>query len=158
MFFCCFVRPPPSLLHLSPPPSPPLLICSPGKTTVARKMAKLMNALGLLATDRIVETSALDLTGEFVGASKKKVQEAMDAARGGVLFIDEAYALGGNDKYCKDAQDTLVQLMTDPRYTVLLRPTRCCCNATNEYLFDFCLMRRDQPSSSSPDTKTKWRT
>jgi len=45
-----------------------------GKTTVARKMAKLMNALGLLATDRIVETSALDLTGEFVGASKKKVQ------------------------------------------------------------------------------------
>ena len=81
-------------------------------------MAKLMNALGLLATHRIVETSALDLTGEYVGQSKKKVQEAMDAARGGVLFIDEAYALGGEDKYCKDAQDTLVQLMTDVRYKV----------------------------------------
>ena len=89
-----------------------------GKTTVARKMAELMNALGLLATHRIVETSALDLTGEYVGQSKKKVQEAMDAARGGVLFIDEAYALGGEDKYCKDAQDTLVQLMTDVRYKV----------------------------------------
>ena len=45
-------------------------------------MAKLMNALGLLATHRIVETSALDLTGEYVGQSKKKVQEAMDSLKG----------------------------------------------------------------------------
>jgi len=40
----------------------------------------------------------------------------MDEARGGVLFIDEAYALGGSDMYCKNARDTLVQLMTDERY------------------------------------------
>ena len=89
-----------------------------GKTTVAQKMAKFMHSLGLLPTDRCVEVAALDLTGEFVGHSKKKVQEAMDAARGGVLFIDEAYNLGGHDKFCKDAQDTLVQLMTDTRYKV----------------------------------------
>ena len=120
-------------------------------------MAKLMHSLGLLATDRVVEVAALDLTGEFVGHSKKKVQEAMDAARGGVLFIDEAYALGGLDKFCKDARDTLVQLMTDERYKVQLG---CCLRAllfvpaahTN------CSHCRHRLSLLLPDTKARCKT
>lgn len=88
-----------------------------GKTTVARKMAALLHSFGLLPTDKLVETSALDLTGEFVGQSKSKMQEKMDEARGGVLFIDEAYELGVGS-YGSDVMTKLVQLLTDQRYEV----------------------------------------
>jgi AAA+ superfamily predicted ATPase len=88
-----------------------------GKTTVARKMAALLHSFGLLPTDKLVETSALDLTGEFVGQSKSKMQEKMDEARGGVLFIDEAYELGVGS-YGNDVMTKLVQLLTDERYEV----------------------------------------
>jgi AAA+ superfamily predicted ATPase len=88
-----------------------------GKTTVARKMAALLHSFGLLPTDKLVETSALDLTGEFVGQSKSKMQEKMDEARGGVLFIDEAYELGAGSYGC-EVMTKLVQLLTDVRYEV----------------------------------------
>jgi hypothetical protein len=93
-------------------------------------MAKFMHSLGLIATDRVVEVAGLDLTGEFMGHTKKKVQEKMNEARGGVLFIDEAYALGGSDIYCKNTRDTLVQLMTDERYKVLWRLSFVICSHT----------------------------
>ena len=109
-------------------------------------MAKFMHSLGLIATDRVVEVAGLDLTGEFMGHSKKKVQEKMDEARGGVLFIDEAYALGGPDMYCKNARDTLVQLMTDERYKV----TRLCgaCDfviCSDGHCFCLCLLPASTP-------------
>jgi SpoVK/Ycf46/Vps4 family AAA+-type ATPase len=88
-----------------------------GKTTVARKMAALLHSFGLLPTSNLVETSALDLTGEFVGQSKSKLQEKMDEARGGVLFIDEAYELGVGS-YGNEVMTKLVQLLTDERYQV----------------------------------------
>jgi SpoVK/Ycf46/Vps4 family AAA+-type ATPase len=88
-----------------------------GKTTVARKMAALLHSFGLLPTDNFVETSALDLTGEFVGQSKSKMQEKMDEARGGVLFIDEAYELGVGS-FGNEVMTKLVQLLTDERYEV----------------------------------------
>jgi hypothetical protein len=88
-----------------------------GKTTVARKMAVLLRSFGLLPTDNFVETSALDLTGEFVGQSKSKMQEEMDEARGGVLFNDEAYELGVGS-YGNEVMTKLVQLLTDERYEV----------------------------------------
>ncbi len=88
-----------------------------GKTTVARKMATLLHSFGLLPTCHLVETSALDLTGEFVGQSKSKMQEKMDEARGGVLFIDEAYELGAGS-YGNEVMTKLVQLLTDERYQV----------------------------------------
>ena len=126
-----------------------------------------MHSLGLIATDRVVEVAGLELTGEFMGQTKKKVQEKMNEARGGVLFIDEAYALGGSDIYCKNSRDTLVQLMTDERYKVLWRLSfvicshwHCFClcqlpaSTSDMCVFDFCRVR---PSSSWPDTKCKWR-
>jgi hypothetical protein len=88
-----------------------------GKTSVARKMAALLHSFGLLPTSNLVQTSALDLTGEFVGQSKSKMQEKMDEARGGVLFIDEAYELGAGS-YGNEVMTKLVQLLTDERYQV----------------------------------------
>jgi DNA replication protein DnaC len=88
-----------------------------GKTTVARKMATLLHSFGLLSTSNLVETSALDLTGEYVGQSKSKLQEKMDEARGGVLFIDEAYELGVGS-FGNEIMTKLVQLLTDERYQV----------------------------------------
>ena len=92
-------------------------------------MAKLLNALGLLTLNRVVETSALNLTGEYTGHSKKKVQDKMAEARGGVLFIDEAYTLD-TSSFGIEAQAELIQLMSDPQYKVggqynpTLLPTR----------------------------------
>ena len=86
-----------------------------GKTTVARLMGKLLHGLGVLARDHVEETSGLDLTGAFVGQTKGVVQEKLEAAAGGVLFIDEAYQLASG-QYGSEAITTLVQLMTEPRY------------------------------------------
>jgi SpoVK/Ycf46/Vps4 family AAA+-type ATPase len=86
-----------------------------GKTTVAEKMGKLLHAFGLLATSSVKVTSAMDLTAIFVGGTKAKVETMMNEALGGVLFIDEAYNLGGSG-YGKEAQDKLLQMLTEPKY------------------------------------------
>ncbi|GLD99445.1 hypothetical protein PINS_up008164 [Pythium insidiosum] len=86
-----------------------------GKTTVARVMGKILFRMGLLGTDRVVETSGLNMTGEYVGQTKKKVTEQLGQARGGVLFIDEAYELG-KGMYGEEAMTSLVAAMTDPTY------------------------------------------
>jgi Holliday junction resolvasome RuvABC ATP-dependent DNA helicase subunit len=91
-----------------------------GKTTVARAMAQILNELGVLGTDKIVTCSALDLQGSYVGQTKDKVNEKMLEAQGGVLFIDEAYTLGGGTgsagAFSQEAVDQLVKLMTDPEH------------------------------------------
>ena len=74
-----------------------------------------MFSLGLLGSDKIVETSALDLTAEYVGQTKTKVEEKLKEASGGLLFIDEAYNLG-DGVFGKEACDTLVQAMTSEQY------------------------------------------
>ena len=63
-----------------------------GKTTVARVAATILFRLGLIAKKLVVQTSGLELTGEAVGQTKKKVEEELDKAKGGVLFIDEGAA------------------------------------------------------------------
>ncbi|KOO29726.1 nfx1-type zinc finger-containing protein 1 [Chrysochromulina tobinii] len=90
-----------------------------GKTTVARAMAQILNELGVLGTDKIVICSALDLQGSYEGQTKDKVNEKMLEAQGGVLFIDEAYTLGGgtgSGAFSQEAVDQLVKLMTDPEH------------------------------------------
>ncbi|KAJ3233527.1 hypothetical protein HDU78_006382 [Chytriomyces hyalinus] len=86
-----------------------------GKTTVARVMAEILFEMGILSTNRLVETSGLGLTGEYVGHTKKRVEEKLGEARGGVLFIDEAYELG-KGHFSDEALTSIVASMTNPLY------------------------------------------
>lgn len=90
-----------------------------GKTTVARILGKLFYAMKLLPSDRVIETSGLDLTAGYVGQTKDKVNELCDKATGGVLFIDEAYYLAGTEgssnSYGSEAIGTLLKRMEDDR-------------------------------------------
>lgn len=90
-----------------------------GKTTVARAMAKILHGLGVLETTKLVETSGLDLTAEHVGQTKQKVAAKLGEAKGGVLFIDEAYELG-KETFAEEAMTTLVAAMIDPSYIGLV--------------------------------------
>ncbi|XP_065661933.1 uncharacterized protein LOC136084818 isoform X2 [Hydra vulgaris] len=90
-----------------------------GKTTAARIMAEILFDLGLLPRNHVEETSGFDLTGEHIGQTKKQVKVKLNAARGGILFIDEAYELG-QGHYREEAITTLVDAMTDPNYKTVI--------------------------------------
>ena len=82
---------------------------APGKTTLAVLMGKVMHALGLLPTDRVVRKSVEELVGVYVGEAYTNVAKAFDEAKGGVLLIDEADILADGGQYCQDVQDRLVE-------------------------------------------------
>lgn len=86
-----------------------------GKTTVARKMGAILHAYGMLARPDVIVTTGEGMTGEFVGQTKKNVEEKMQAARGGVLFVDEAYDLG-KGKFGQEAMNTLLAMLTEPEF------------------------------------------
>jgi SpoVK/Ycf46/Vps4 family AAA+-type ATPase len=88
-----------------------------GKTTIARIVAKYLKALGVLSVGQLREVTRSDLVGQYVGHTAKLVQEVVQSALGGVLFIDEAYALCRNkhDSFGLEAIDTLVKAMEDHR-------------------------------------------
>ncbi|WP_435771539.1 AAA family ATPase [Nocardioides sp. SYSU DS0651] len=85
-----------------------------GKTTVARLVAGIYRALGLLSKGQLVEVDRSELVAGYLGQTAQKTAEVVKSAEGGVLFIDEAYALSG-DQYGKEAIDTLVKEMEDKR-------------------------------------------
>ena len=88
-----------------------------GKTTVARIMAKIYKALGILDKGQLVETDRSGLVAEYVGQTAVKTNKIIDEALGGVLFIDEAYTLvtGGKNDYGNEAIATLLKRMEDDR-------------------------------------------
>jgi SpoVK/Ycf46/Vps4 family AAA+-type ATPase len=85
-----------------------------GKTTVARLVAGIYRALGLLTKGQLVEVDRSELVAGFLGQTAIKTAEVVASAVGGVLFIDEAYSLSG-DQYGTEAIDTLVKEMEDKR-------------------------------------------
>lgn len=89
-----------------------------GKTEVARIIAGILHENGILPTDKIVEVDRSGLVGQYVGETAQKTRQAIERAIGGVLFVDEAYALvpkdGGVD-YGQEAIATLVKAMEDER-------------------------------------------
>ncbi|MEI7743689.1 MAG: AAA family ATPase [Chloroflexota bacterium] len=88
-----------------------------GKTTVARLVARLYGSLGLVSRGHLVEATRADLVAGYVGQTALKVQEVVRSAIGGVLFIDEAYALstGDGQDFGGEAVATLVKMMEDHR-------------------------------------------
>ena len=85
-----------------------------GKTTVARLVAGIYRALGLLSSGQLVEVDRSELVAGYLGQTAIKTAEVVASADGGVLFVDEAYSLAG-DQYGTEAVDTLVKEMEDRR-------------------------------------------
>ena len=87
-----------------------------GKTSIARKMGEILQAMDILPTSRVIEASRATLVGKYMGETPKIVNNMCDKAMGGILFIDEAYTLSdGGDMYGKEAIDTLMKRMEDDR-------------------------------------------
>jgi SpoVK/Ycf46/Vps4 family AAA+-type ATPase len=91
-----------------------------GKTTVARIIGRIFAALGLLVRPEVIEAHRADLVGEHLGSTAIKTNKLVDSALGGVLFIDEAYALhneaySGGDAFGSEAVATLLKRAEDDR-------------------------------------------
>jgi type VII secretion ATPase EccA len=92
-----------------------------GKTTIARVVANILAGLGVIAEPKLIETSRKDFVGEYLGHTAIKTSKTVDRAIGGVLFIDEAYALvqdsktGGGDQFGTEALDALLARMENDR-------------------------------------------
>jgi Holliday junction resolvasome RuvABC ATP-dependent DNA helicase subunit len=88
-----------------------------GKTTVARLLARIYRALDVLSKGQLVEADRSQLVAGYVGQTAMKTRAVVEQAIGGMLLIDEAYALarGGENDFGREAIDTLVKLMEDHR-------------------------------------------
>jgi probable Rubsico expression protein CbbX len=104
-------------------PRPNLHMCftgepGTGKTTVALRMADLLHQLGYLESPHVVHAMRDDLVGEYIGHTAPKTKRVLDRAKGGVLFIDEAYYLyraSDSKDYGQEAIDILLQVMENDR-------------------------------------------
>jgi len=92
-----------------------LFVLGTGKTTVARTIAKILFNLKLKPSDKVIERAALDLVADYVGQTKTRVHKTLADAKGGCLFVDEAYNLG-EGQFGKEACDTVVAAMTSEEY------------------------------------------
>ncbi len=88
-----------------------------GKTTVARKLAKIYKNAGLLSQGQLIEVDRKDLVASYIGGTAEQTHKVCMSAYGGVLFVDEAYELAGGDKkdFGKEAIATLLTEMENKR-------------------------------------------
>ena len=93
-----------------------------GKTTVARIIAKLYKQIGVLSQGQLIEVDRSGLVAGYVGQTAIKTQEKIQEAIGGVLFIDEAYALAGGDQdsFGQEAINTILKAMEDNRDNLIV--------------------------------------
>jgi len=94
-----------------------------GKTTVARIVGQILGAMGILSSGHLVETDRSGLVAEYAGQTAVKTQALCDSARGGILFIDEAYSLvasSGDDPFGREAIQVLLKRMEDERGSLVV--------------------------------------
>jgi len=88
-----------------------------GKTTVARIMGEVFKSIGLLPTNKVIETDRSKMIAPYIGQTAPLVNKQCDLAMGGILFVDEAYSLkqGSQDQFGQEAVDSLLKRMEDDR-------------------------------------------
>ena len=89
-----------------------------GKTELAKIISKIYNKMGILSKGTFNSVKRSDLIGGYLGQTAIKTQKVLDEAKGGVLFIDEAYSLGnkeGKDSFSKECIDTLTAFLTEEK-------------------------------------------
>lgn len=94
-----------------------------GKTTIARMISKIYHSLGMLSKGHLIETERSRLVAGYVGQTAQQVQEVVEEALGGILFIDEAYSLVSSrheHDFGYEAVDTLIKLMEDHREDLIV--------------------------------------
>jgi SpoVK/Ycf46/Vps4 family AAA+-type ATPase len=82
-----------------------------GKTTVVKMLGKIYHQMGLLSKGHVVEADRASLVGEFIGQTAPKTKKMLESARGGILFIDEAYALARGDDDSKDFGREVIEIL-----------------------------------------------
>lgn len=93
-----------------------------GKTTVARIVGHVLYEKGVIAEDKLIETSRADLVAGYIGQTAEKTRKVLESALGGILFIDEAYTLasGGQNDFGKEAIDEILKFMEDHRSNIMI--------------------------------------
>ena len=93
-----------------------------GKTTVARLVGEVLYQKGIIAKNKLIEVSRTDLVAGYIGHTGPKTREVLESALGGVLFIDEAYSLKGNDPkdFGGEAIDEILKFMEDHRENIVI--------------------------------------
>ena len=93
-----------------------------GKTTVARLVGKVLYQKGVIAENKLVEVSRTDLVAGYIGQTAPKTRKILESALGGVLFIDEAYALnsGSGNDFGQEALDEILKFMEDHRDDIVI--------------------------------------
>lgn len=82
-----------------------------GKTTIAKQLGKIYKQMGLLTRGHVHEVDRADLVAEYIGQTAPKTKKAIEAARGGILFIDEAYALHRSGDDSKDFGREVIEIL-----------------------------------------------
>lgn len=93
-----------------------------GKTTVARLVGEVLYQKGVIAEDKLVEVSRTDLVAGYIGQTAEKTRKVLESALGGVLFIDEAYALNSrsSNDFGQEALDEILKFMEDHRDDIVI--------------------------------------